>query len=135
MGEVQSEASEVKEKEKVKASEEPEVSSRELLTVIKKQQEEISDIKEHFNKLVDAFSELGETIEKGAGKGGGLGELAGLIKAIAPLMRGSETNVFTDIGVFTFKQFLRSAMGKKAGKKAIEQMFKEEEKKTKGEEE
>ena len=136
MGEVQSEASEVKEKEKVKASEEPELSTKDLLKVIStqneqllKQGEEITNIKDHFNKLVDAFSELGDKLEKGAGAGGGgkgsLAEIAMLLKAVAPLMRGSESDPFRDIGVYTFKQFLRSSMGKKGSKKIMEDIFKE----------
>ena len=126
MGEVQGETSEVKGEKKEEASEE--VSSRELLKVIQKQQEEISTIKEHFNKLVDQFSELGEALEKGAGKGkGSLAEIAMLLKAVAPLMRGSESDPFRDIGVYTFKQFLRSSMGKKGSKKIMQDIFKEKE--------
>ena len=115
-----------------KENEEPEVSSRELLKVIQKQQEQLSStseeikrIKEAHNRLVDALAEIGDKLEKGAGKGG-LAEIAPIIKAVAPLLRGRESNPFTDIGVYTFKQFLRTSMGKKAGKKAFQDMFKEE---------
>jgi len=130
MGKVQSKTPEVKEGEE-KPSEEPEVSTRELLEVIKKQQdqlastdEEIKKIKEAHNKLVDAFSELGDKLEKGGGKGG-LAELAPLIRAISPLLGGERKSPFEAIGVYTFKQFLRSTMGKKMAKKAVDQMVKE----------
>ena len=133
MGEVQSKASEVKGEKEKKGSEEPELSTKDLLKVIStqneqllKQGEEISTIKEHFNKLVDQFSELGEALEKGAGKGkGSLAEIAMLLKAVAPLMRGSESDPFRDIGVYTFKQFLRTSMGKKGSKKIMKDIFAE----------
>ena len=112
---------------------EEEVSSRELLETIQKQQEQISTtteevkkIKEAHNALVDAFSELGDKLEKGAGAGkGGLAEIAMILKSIAPLLRGRESSPFEAIGVFTFKQFLRGTMGKKMAKKAFKDMFKE----------
>lgn len=114
-----------------KASEEPEVSSRELLKVIQKQQEQLSStseeikrIKEAHNALVDALSELGDKLEKGAGKGS-LAEIASILKAVAPLLKGRESSPFESIGVYTFKQFLRGTMGKKMAKKAMQEMFKE----------
>ena len=113
-----------KEEEKEKPSEE--VSTRELLEIIRTQQEDIKNIKKAHNALVDTLSELGDKLEKGAGKGG-LGEIATIIKAVAPLIRPEGRSPFHDIGVFTFKQFLRSAMGKKMAKKAIQKMVSEEE--------
>ena len=116
-----------------KGKEKPEVSSRELLKVIKKQQEQISKtseelkrFKEAHNALVDALSELGDKLEKGTGKGG-LTEIATILKAVAPLLKGRESSPFESIGVYTFKQFLRGTMGKKMAKKAMKEMFKEEE--------
>jgi len=143
MGKVQNNASKVdpKKGDKPPASEEPEVSTRELLEVIKTQQEQISKaseeiakIKEAHNRMVDALSEVGDKLEKGAGKGS-LTELAPLIKVVAPLLRGEERSPFHDIGVFTFKEFLRSAMGKKMAKKAIKRMTEEEAEEEEGEEE
>ena len=121
--------------------EKEEVSSRELLKVIQKQQEQLSSateeiktIKEAHNRLVDALSELGDKLEKGAGKGS-LAEIAPLIKAVAPLLRGREHSPFEDIGVYTFKQFLRGTMGKKMAKKAFKEMAKEAEEEEEEEEE
>jgi len=120
-----------KKKEKEAPKKEPEIPARELLKVIKKQQEQLSStseeikkIKEAHNKMVDALSEIGEKLEKGAGGKGGLGEIATIIKAVAPLMRGRESSPFEAIGVYTFKQFLRSTMGKKMATKAIKDMAK-----------
>ena len=113
------------------AKKEEEVSIRELLETIKTQQAQISSMsedltkfKEAHNALVDSLSELGDKLEKGAGKGS-LAELAPIIKAIVPLLKGRESSPFEAIGVYTFKQFLRSTMGKKMSKKAMQAMAKE----------
>lgn len=144
MGEVQSETSKI-EKKKEKKKKKTENDTLGLLKIIKKQQdqmsglqaqivktsEDIDTLKEAHNKMVDVLTDIGKTIEKGGSKGG-LGEIAVLLKAVAPFMKDERSSPFEAIGVYTFKQFLRTQFGKKAMKEFAKA---EKETKKKGKEE
>ena len=121
---------------KAKKPEKPEEESsvKDLMKVIITQQEQIAkqgeDLKKlstAHNKLVDLITEFAEGEgKKGKGKGkGSLADLAAVLTAVAPLLKGRESSPFEAIGVYTFKQFLRSTMGKKMSKKAMKAMAKD----------
>jgi len=137
MGKIQNKTPKMKEKEKeldlLKIIKTQQDQLSELQAQIVKTSEEITTLKEAHNKMVDVLQEIGSSIEKG-GKTGGLGEIAVLVKALAPLLKEEKSSPFEAIGVYTFKQFLRTQFGKKALKeftkaeKEVKKKAKEEEK-------